>query len=158
MRKRWLYAAALSVAVSTMGPVGPGPSAFAAGESGQIVLRAVVPVVCTVAVTETNTTVNIVQGQTAVPVASVQEQCNSAAGYAVTITSRNGGQLRRDGTTEGVGYTLHYGGASGTGTILTDRTVAADGRSAVLAVTVPATRDAQAGDYSDVVTIAVSAK
>ncbi len=129
-----------------------------AASSGQIQLRGVVPAVCTVAVSETGANLDLVQGQAQVPVAAVEERCNSANGYTVAISSRNGGQLRTESGGAGVGYTLHYGDASGTAELMTDRSVSNSARRGTLAVTVPGDRTLPAGEYTDIVTVSISAK
>lgn len=154
MRRTCLAGTALTVTVGLF----LCPAMATASSSGSIQLRGVVPTICTVAVTETGASLNLTQGQTSVPVASVREECNAAAGYSVSITSRNGGQLRADGGQSGVGYTLHYGDQSGTGQLLTDRSVSNSERTGTLSVTVPANRELPAGEYTDIVTISVSAK
>lgn len=154
MRRTCPAGAALAVAACLILPALDA----AASSSGTIQLRGVVPVVCTVSVAETGASLNLTQGQTDVAVASVREQCNAAAGYSVSITSRNGGQLRTDGGQSGVGYTLRYGDQSGAGQLLTDRSVSNSERTGTLSVTVPANRDLPAGEYTDIVTISVSAK
>lgn len=146
----------MTVSVVALGSFTSLPAA--ADARGQIQLRGVVPAMCTVAIVDSGTNLDLVRGQALVPVASVQEQCNSASGYTVTVASRNGGELRRDGSNSGVGYTLHYGGASGTGTIAADRAVSGEIRQNTLAVSLPPTADIAAGIYVDVVTISVAAK
>jgi len=131
--------------------------AGAAG-SAQITIRGHVPPACSVSVDTDSTTLNLIAGQSQAPVATVTEQCNAAAGYSVTVTSANGGQLRQGN--RGVGYTLSYDDAArGQGGGLT-ATRAATGASVqrVLYASVPATPTLPAGQYEDVVTVSISAK
>ncbi len=134
-------------------------AADAGSDRSSITLRGVVPPVCTVSVSASNASVDLIRGQSQVGVATVEEQCNAAGGYVVSVTSKNGGQLlRADGG--GVGYSLRYGDASvgQNGSLSAERTATGDVRRSTLAVSVPANPEATAGDYEDIVTISIQAR
>ncbi|OYQ35561.1 hypothetical protein CHU95_07490 [Niveispirillum lacus] len=96
-------------------------------------------------------------GATAIPVATVEERCNAANGYTVSLTSRNGGSLSSGTAT--IAYTLQYGDSSSSnGTLSAARDVTGMGRQTVLSVSVPPSTQRQAGQYEDTVTIAIAAK
>ncbi|ACI97612.1 hypothetical protein [Rhodospirillum centenum] len=130
-----------------------------AAERGQITLRGTVPAVCTVALSASSATLEVVRGQSATPVATVEERCNAAAGYTVSVTSRNGGQLRQEGAASGVSYAVSYDQvSSNSGALVAVRTPTGAARVGTLAVEVPASPEAAAGDYVDVLTVSISAR
>lgn len=134
-------------------------TAAGAAERGQITLRGTVPAVCTVALSASSATLEVVRGQSATPVATVEERCNAAAGYTVSVTSRNGGQLRQEGAASGVSYAVSYDQvSSNSGALVAVRAPTGAARVGTLAVEVPASPEAPAGDYVDVLTVSISAK
>lgn len=142
----------LHLALLTASPV------LAQGASqGSITLRASVPAICSIGISNNSATLNITGGQSNFAVATVEERCNAASGYTVSLSSKNGGQLSTG--TAGVAYTMQYGDSAGSGgAISADRAVSGDTRQTVLSVSVPASPTAVAGDYEDTVTISIAAK
>ncbi|MEA1651479.1 hypothetical protein UAJ10_21000 [Nitrospirillum sp. BR 11164] len=130
-----------------------------ADTSGSIKLSGTVAQTCTVAVTDAQTQLNILAGSNNVTVGSVVETCNDGAGYTITVASTNGGSLRGTSpTVPPVSYTTIYDGQSGTGTVNVTRSSAQFGKTATVAVTVPANAQAIAGSYSDTLTITIAGK
>lgn len=127
------------------------------GAQGTITLRASVPATCAVSLSTGNASLNL-NSAAIVPVATVEERCNAANGYTVSLSSKNGGALSSGNAS--IAYTLHYGDSSSTadGSLTAGRTVSGTARQTVLSVSVPAGTQRQAGDYEDTVTIAIAAK
>jgi len=130
-----------------------------AAESAQITIRGVVPPVCSVSVADANTRLDLAGGAESAFVAAVTEQCNAPSGYTVSLVSRNGGELRREGG-GAVRYALEYEGAvtSQAGSLVAERAVGARAREHRLAVSLPGQSQLASGQYEDVVTISISAK
>ncbi|MBP7335061.1 hypothetical protein [Niveispirillum sp.] len=133
-------------------------SAGAQGSAqGTITLRATVTTTCAVTLSTGNATLDLNAGSASIPVATVEERCNAANGYTVSLTSKNGGALSSGSAT--IAYTMQYGdNSSSNGTLSTARDVTGSGRQTVLSVSVPAGAQRQAGQYEDTVTIAIAAK
>ncbi|MGQ3046555.1 MAG: spore coat protein U domain-containing protein [Niveispirillum sp.] len=134
-----------------------GPTPAQNSAQGTITLRASVPATCAVSLSTENISLNL-SSAAIVPVATVEERCNAANGYTVSLSSKNGGALSSG--TSSIAYTLHYGDSSSTadGNLTAGRTVSGTARQTVLSVSVPAGTQRQAGDYEDTVTIAIAAK
>lgn len=135
------------------------PGVALTADRATIQLRGTVPATCSVSVSANSATVDIARGQSLGTVASVEERCNAAGGYVVSVSSQNGGQLV-GGNGAGVPYALFYGesGAGQGGRLTAERATSGDVRRSTLAVTVPASPQAQAGEYEDTVTISIAAK
>lgn len=122
-----------------------------------ITLRASVPASCAVTLSADNATLNLTSGVTNLPVATVEERCNAANGYRVSLASSNRGALSSGSAS--IAYTLQYGdSSSGNGALAADRAASGAARQTVLSVSVPAGTARQAGDYQDTVTISIAAK
>jgi spore coat protein U-like protein len=134
-----------------------GPTPAQNSAQGTITLRASVPATCAVSLSTENISLNL-SSAAIVPVATVEERCNAANGYTVSLSSKNGGALSSG--TSSIAYTLHYGDSSSTadGSLTAGRTVSGAARQTVLSVSVPTATQRQAGDYEDTVTIAIAAK
>lgn len=134
-----------------------GPVTAQNGAQGTITLRASVPATCAVSLSTGNASLNL-NSAAIVPVATVEERCNAANGYTVSLSSKNGGALSSGNAS--IAYTLHYGDSSSTadGSLTAGRAVSGTARQTVLSVSVPAGTQRQAGDYEDTVTIAIAAK
>ncbi|HYC02764.1 MAG TPA: spore coat protein U domain-containing protein [Azospirillaceae bacterium] len=135
-------------------------AAQSGGSSASLTLRGTVPAVCTVDLGATSATVDLVKGQSAQPVATVEERCNAGGGYTVSVASRNGGELRPDGTAQGVPYSVAYDDAAAqrAGGLRAERAASGAPRRGVLSVSVPASPTLAAGDYADVLTVTIAAK
>ncbi len=155
MRVQGLRVQTVALAL-TAGLLIPGVALTA--DRGTIQLRGTVPATCSISVSASSATVDIARGQSLGTVASVEERCNAAGGYVVSVSSQNGGQLVGGGA--GVPYSLFYGeaGAGQGGRLTAERGTSGDVRRSTLAVTVPANPQAQAGEYEDTVTISIAAK
>ena len=134
------------------------PAVSAQGSAqGTITLRATVTATCALTLSTGNATLDLNAGITSIPVATVEERCNAANGYTVSLTSKNGGALSSGSAT--IAYTLQYGDSSSSnGSLAASRDVTGAGRQTVLSVSVPAGTQRQAGQYEDTVTIAIAAK
>lgn len=137
-------------------------SSFAA-TVGTLQLKGNVPVNCgiTVASVAKATTLDLLNGETAISVGNSTEVCNNANGYTISLTSLNGGKLV-DGAFN-VPYTIKYGGDTFK-SLLTTATVvkttpSLTAKTTVISsvlVTVPANPNLVNGDYSDIVTITMT--
>ncbi len=137
----------------------PGSAALAqqGAPQGSITLRATVPATCAVTLSADSVTLNLTAGVTNLPVATVEERCNAANGYRVSLASGNGGALSSGSAS--IAYSMQYGdSSSGSGTLAADRAASGASRQTVLSVSVPAGTARQAGDYQDTVTISIAAK
>ncbi|MBJ7416457.1 MAG: hypothetical protein JHC88_13575 [Niveispirillum sp.] len=134
-----------------------GPTPAQNSAQGTITLRGSVPATCAVSLSTENVSLNL-SSAAIVPVATVEERCNAANGYTVSLSSKNGGALSSG--TSSIAYTLHYGDSSSTadGSLTAGRPVSGAARQTVLSVSVPTATQRQAGDYQDTVTIAIAAK
>lgn len=129
-----------------------------ASTSGTIQLKGSVAKACTVSVSDINTTLDISGGESSRSVGTVVENCNSGAGYDITITSSNAGALRSGN--EAVNYTLVYDNQSqtlGSPWTLT-RSGAQFNKQVTVGVSIPAKPNAVAGTYTDTLTIQIAAK
>ncbi|MFV3130564.1 spore coat protein U domain-containing protein [Niveispirillum sp. KHB5.9] len=134
------------------------PSAWGQTAQGTITLRATVTATCGISLSTGNATLDLTGGTTNIPVATVDERCNAANGYTVSLSSKNGGSLSSGSAN--IAYTLHYGDSNSAadGSLATSRAVTGTGRQTVLSVSVPGGAQRQAGQYEDTVTIAIAAK
>ncbi len=151
--------AAAALAVATV--AGFAASANAQAASGTIRLQGSVAVNCTVAVTDLNQSLNLVQGETARQVGTVVENCNSGTGYTISVSSANNGQLTSTGTgTVPIAFTLGYDGQSSnlSSTLELNRSGAQFGKNVPVTVTIPAASDRIAGTYNDTITVTIAAR
>lgn len=134
------------------------PAMAQGSAQGAISLRASVPATCAVSVSADSVTLDLNGGAAALPVATVEERCNAANGYTVSLSSKNGGSLSSGAAA--IAYTLHYGdnSSAGNGALAASRDVSGASRQTVLSVSVPGGGNRQAGEYEDTVTIAIAAK
>lgn len=132
--------------------------ALADSVSGTIALRGTVPVMCTVAVTDLNQSLNLVGGENGKQIGSVVENCNSGTGYTVSLTSTNAGKLKA--ANGQIAYTVSYDGQAGSlgSQMQVTRSTAQFAKVSSLNVSVAANAQALAGDYSDSITITIAAK
>ncbi len=137
---------------------GSAATAALANTSGSINLRGTVQSVCTISVTDSNQSLNIVGGESNRQVGEVVENCNNGTGYNITVSSATGGNLRSGNNN--VAYTLRYDTQNGplTSAMTVQRAQAEFGRRSTVGVTIPATANAIAGAYSDTLTISISAR
>jgi spore coat protein U-like protein len=132
--------------------------AFAQSASGTVQLRGNVALSCTVAVQDLGQALNLKGGENAKTVGSVTENCNSGNGYRITLASANAGKMKNGTFT--IDYTVNYdnqGGALNNAMTL-DRNSAQFGKKADLKVSIAASDQYIAGDYSDTVTVTIAAK
>lgn len=136
-----------------------GASAMAASQV-EIRLRGVVPAVCTVSVSNTSSNLNIVQGESGTQIAMVTELCNAVSGYKVSVESANAGRMMPDLGGAGIAYSLSFDAAAAgsNGRLVAERAPSGAARQSVLSATLPASPQANAGNYSDTVTVSISAK
>ncbi|MEC4592537.1 spore coat protein U domain-containing protein [Nitrospirillum amazonense] len=151
-------AAALIAAVSLAAAAAPAFAATAAA-SGTIQLNSTVAQTCTVSVTDAGAQLNILAGSNAVTVGSVVETCNDGAGYQISVSSANGGNLKSSATgAQPVSYTPIYDGQSSGSSVNVVRSSAQFNKTATVAVTVPANAQAIAGSYTDTLTITIQGR
>jgi len=146
--------------------------------SATLVIGGVVPPVVqlTVIPQPGNNQLNLVAGETDVTVATVNEKCNSAKGYTVTLTSQNadagsdGASLLRgiNNRNNQIAYTLKYGPAgqeqdvrlkNGAAMLAKqDNRTGEAGLNKVLKITVPPATGAAPDTYQDVLTLTLTSK
>jgi hypothetical protein len=87
------------------------PSASEAASTGTLTLQGVVPNVTSITVTPVSgyNTLDFSVTQTNLVVAQVTEENNTSVGYAVTVSSLNGGALKNGSSS--IPYTARYGGS-----------------------------------------------
>ncbi|MDG5496695.1 hypothetical protein [Niveispirillum sp. BGYR6] len=155
MRKLSQIAAVMAVALLALAnPAGP-----AQGQASQatLTIRGSVTAECSIGISNNTATVNLTAGQATVPVATVEERCNAANGYVVTVASQNRGTLSSG--TASVAYGLQYGDvAAQNGSVATTRAASGQARSTTVSVSVPASPSLPAGEYADTVIISITAK
>ncbi|WP_207459660.1 hypothetical protein [Azospirillum sp. SYSU D00513] len=126
------------------------------GGSGQIQLRAQVPALCSVAVADLGVALDLARPLERVAVATVEERCNAAGGYKVSVSTRNGGELR-SGEGSAVPYRLEYDGASPReGGLVATRAASPLPQSRELSVSTAPRPGTPAGSYMDTVTVTIS--
>jgi len=132
-------------------------SAFA---SGTVALKGSVNKECYISVSPLNTTLNIADGASRQLVGRIGERCNDRYGYKVTLTSVNAGALinRANGR---AAYTVTYDSEASRSLSTPLSLVRPHPRKNLeyfdLAVSLPATPAAVAGDYWDTITITIAA-
>jgi len=152
---RWAPAAAILM-VALAGNQFHSASAEGSAQA-TLTLRATVPAACAITLSSENALLDLNSGVTNLPVATVEERCNAANGYTVSITSKNGGSLASG--TANIGYTMSYGdNSTGNGALAAERSASGAARQTTLSVSVPAASNRVAGDYEDTVTISIAAK
>jgi len=134
-----------------------------AADSGKIELQGRVGENCTVAVAQLPkaTALDIIAGEKDAQVANVVESCNIGAGYKVSLTSANAGQLLNPLTgAQPVGFSVAYDNAAGAieKELVALRDTAQFGKQVPVLVSFPANPQAIAGTYSDTVTVTIAAK
>jgi len=154
----WVAAGGFVIGVAAAAALADGPKG-----SGQLRIVGEVPAVCTVSVAERGATLDLARGVERVPVATVEERCNTAAGYSVTLSTQNGGQLRTDngaaGGAAGVPYTITYDGATQAGgSMVANRPASPQPQSRELSVSAAAPDKLQAGTYQDTITVTIAGK
>ena len=118
---------------------------------------------CTVAIAATAkaASLDLKAGEQNASVGVITETCNSKSGYTVSISSKNGGQLRSgDASAPLASYTAVYDDATGsiaTGLSAT-RSKVVFNRSGNLLINIPANAQAIAGNYADNITVVIAAK
>lgn len=133
--------------------------ALADGSSGTIRLRGIVPQVCSVSIQDRGVVFDLGSGAQSRTVAAIEERCNAPSGYTVSLTSRNGGELRTDlGAGTGLPYTMLYDGAApaGQGVLSASRPPGAETNDLEVETRPPG--NLRAGTYEDVITVTVQAK
>lgn len=137
-----------------------------ASNSGTLFLKGTVTARVSLAVTPTNeaTTLDLLTSKTDLKVASVRERSNSGNGYKVSVSSVNGGKLRRGTTNDIVQYQMKYGGSqvplnTNASTAFSTNTGAMVDASKDVTITYQAANpdNILSGEYSDTVTFVISA-
>jgi spore coat protein U-like protein len=143
--------------------VAMGASVATAQSQGTVQLKGTVGANCTlnVGTLAKAGTLAIVAGETQAKVATISETCNIGNGYKVTLASANAGSLLSAATgATPVAYIASYDDAGGT--IATGMSAQRDsaqfGKQADLIVQFAGNAQAIAGDYSDTITLTISAK
>jgi spore coat protein U-like protein len=154
MLKTFARACALTVATAAAFAA----PALAQNANGTIQLRGNVALSCTIAVTDLSQSLSLKAGESLKTVGTVSETCNSSNGYKITLASSNAGKLK-SGTNE-ITYQVNYDNTSGslTSQMVVDRASAQFAKSSSLKVTVPASDQYIAGDYTDTITVTIAAK
>ncbi len=157
MRSAWLAGLVACVCVPLAGFA-------AAGDSGALQLRGLVPLVCSIQVdpTQAATSLDLSSSHTDVAVASVTETCNSSAGYTIEVYSLGNGSFL--GELDAVSYMLKYdetqADLSSSGVLVTSvagRTSPA-GVTKAVTVSYAAATSQSGGTYVDTLVFTVAAK
>jgi spore coat protein U-like protein len=154
MLKNFARACALTVAAAAAFAA----PALAQNANGTIQLRGNVALSCTIALTDLSQSLSLKTGESSKTVGNVTETCNSSNGYRITLASSNSGKLK-SGNNE-ITYQVNYDnqGGSLTSQMVVDRATAQFSKKSDLKVTVPASDQYIAGDYSDTITVTIAAK
>ncbi len=157
MSKTLIAAAAATAAFAA---IAFAPAAQAAGTTGKVELKGSVAAVCEVSVTDLNANLNLVGGETAKKVASVEEHCNDHDGYTISFASSNKGKLKnKDNDT--IDYTINYDNQNRkalNNTLSLRRNNAQFRENYDLYVNVAASNTRVAGDYADAITVEIKAR
>ncbi|MFZ9194639.1 MAG: hypothetical protein ACO271_09300 [Burkholderiales bacterium] len=150
----------LSLSVIGMSVVAAFALPVQAANQGQIELRGSVAQNCGVVVSTLAkaSALSITGGESNATVGTVQETCNVANGYTVTLGSANAGKLK-NGSSE-VAFSVAYDNATGaiSSGMTADRTSAQFNKSADVKVSFTGFANAIAGTYADDLTITIAAK
>jgi hypothetical protein len=138
---------------------------FALG-TGTLTISGTMPLLETISASPASYTLDLVNGVTGVTVATVTETCNRKTGYTVSISDSNNGSLSKSGASEGVPYTLSYGGGSyftpsTTGAIVSTATGKTEkaGTANSLKITIPPpTALFDDGTFTDTLTFTITAQ
>lgn len=150
----------IAAAVATAAFVFAIPSAQAVGTTGKVELKGSVAAVCEVTVTDLKASLNLVGGERAKKVASVQEHCNDHDGYTISFDSSHKGNLQNKDNDK-VAYTINYDNQSrkSLNSDLTLRRNSAQFRkNHDLYVNIDASNTRVAGDYADTITVEIRAR
>ncbi len=155
--KKFLLASAIAVGFALTA----GPS-----QAGTVDLSAVVAVDCSVTIADENLVLDIVAGATDQKIAEITEDCNETAGFTITISSANAGNLEGTGALENnnnasIDYTVTYHTESNadlaTNLTLSRNDAEFDDEHALYA-TVAASSTRLAGSYEDTITVSIAAQ
>lgn len=136
-----------------------------AATSDTIQLSSTVGQDCSITVSNKDGALDIVAGTNNKQIASITENCNETAGYTITISSANAGNLEGTGALSGnpgasVDYTVSYDTLAG-GDLATNATLvrgdAVFGSEKGMFVTVGGSSTRLAGSYEDTITVAIAA-
>ena len=140
---------------------GNGPSWFTAPSSGQFDVAGVVSARCAIEVNDLSTTLDLQTGETGAQVAIIKESCNSGAGYTISFSSANGGDMVHE--TDSflrVDYAFNYDTVSG-GDLAGGATLSRAGlefqRAHAVTIDVTGDYELQSGNYADIVTVTIAA-
>ena len=153
--------AATAVSAAALVAILVSGAAEAASASGTVRLTGTVAVSCTVAVSDLGASLDLINGESDTTVANVEENCNNATGYTVTLSSANAGVLVGDGSgSPTASYEVSYDGQSAalSSDMTVSRSSAQFSKSVALGVTIAADAEAIAGNYADTITIEIAAK
>ena len=155
----------LLASVAAVGLVFAAMPSQAGVASDTIQLSSTVGQDCTITVANKDGVLDIVAGATNKKVADITEDCNETAGYSITISSANAGNLEGTGALAGnagasVDYTVSYDTATAAD-LATDATVSRSGAIFAstngLFVTVGGSNTRLAGSYEDTITVSIAA-
>lgn len=148
---------AFSLAISGLAGLFANPASAAA--SGQIELRGSVGAVCEIIVTDLGVSLDLVNGESARVVGSVEETCNDPDGYTLSFASDNSGSMNGPLNTE-VDYSFNYDSISAA-SLASDQSLARPGPRFGLqndvAVNIAGQSNLPAGQYRDTITITIAA-
>ncbi len=156
-RSAWLAGLVACVCVSLS-------SFAAAGDSGALQLRGIVPLACSIQVdpTQAASSLDLSSSSTDVVVASVTETCNSSTGYTIEVSSSGNGSFL--GELDAITYMLKYdetqADLSSSGVLVSS----AAGRTGLAGVTravtvsYAAATNQSGGTYEDTLVFTVAAK
>lgn len=157
--KKFLLASVVAVGFALTA----GPSQAATSDTIQ--LSSTVAQDCSITVANKDGVLDIVAGTTNKKIADITENCNETAGYTITISSANAGNLEGTGALAGnagasIDYTVSYDTVSA-GDLATDATLSRSGAvfdsANGLYVTVGGSSTRLAGSYEDTITVSIAA-
>ncbi|WP_207476691.1 hypothetical protein [Arenibaculum pallidiluteum] len=152
------FALALPLAAAMAASLSPR-LAWAGGSSAVIQLRGIVPQDCSVSVQDRGVVFELGAAAQSRSVAAIEERCNAPAGYTVTLSSRNGGELRPEGGAgAGLPYVMTYDDATpaGAGRVVAARPPGTETKD--LYVETRPADGLRAGSYDDTIVVTVEAK
>ncbi len=149
----------LTAALIVVLTITAGTASAATSHSGEIRLQGRIAPVCQVTVTDLGASLDLVSGERATRVATVEEHCNNHDGYTIAFTSQNSGMLTSGHGAE-IAYTMSYGSAQNrslTSQVGLERQEPRYGEAEDLLITVEPGSTRIAGTYGDTITVTISA-
>jgi len=154
-------------AFALMGVLAAGTAGFAPAEaasSDAVDLSSTVALDCGITVADKDGSIDLVNGENKKKVATVTENCNSVAGYTITLSSANAGNMDGTGALEGnadasIDYNVDYGSDKNLDLASNKDAVRSEAKfdfGVDLKVSVAGNSELLAGAYEDTLTISIA--